>query len=80
MPVWVEFSTSTDGKTFTSRGHIDNDIDPQDYTCQIREFSLPLKADARYVKVVAKNFGVLPEWHLGAGGLAHIFVDEVTIK
>lgn len=80
MPVWVEFLTSRDGKTYINQGRIDNDVDPQDYTCQIKEFSLPLGVDARYVKVVAKNFGTLPEWHLGAGGQAHIFVDEVTIK
>jgi hypothetical protein len=34
---------------------------------------------ARYVKVFAKNYGLLPKWHLGAGGQARIFVDEISI-
>ena len=41
---------------------------------------MPVKKDARYVRVVAKNFGTLPEWHVGAGEQAHLFVDEVTIE
>jgi hypothetical protein len=34
---------------------------------------------ARYVKVRAKNFGKLPDWHMGAEGEAFIFVDEITV-
>ncbi|WP_299762511.1 FN3 associated domain-containing protein [uncultured Dokdonia sp.] len=33
--------------------------------------------EARYVKVVIKNYGTLPEWHPGAGNPAWLFVDEV---
>ena len=80
LPRWVEFLTSRDGEKWISQGRLDHEVDPQDYTCQIHEFSLPLGVDARYVKVVARNFGTLPEWHAGAGGEAHLFVDEVTIK
>ena len=37
---------------------------------------------SRYVKIVAKNLGDLPTWHLGAPfkGKAWIFVDEIEIK
>lgn len=37
---------------------------------------------ARYIKIVAKNLGDLPAWHLGApfNGKAWIFVDEIEIK
>jgi len=80
LPQWVEFYTSRNGKDFIRQRRLEHDVDPQDYDCQIHEFTLPLKTDARYVKVVAKNFGTLPEWHLGAGGQAHIFVDEVSIQ
>ncbi len=80
LPQWVEFYTSRDGENYINQGRLENEVDPQDYTRQIHEFSLPLGVDARYVKVVAKNFGILPEWHIGAGGGAHLFVDEVTIK
>jgi hypothetical protein len=32
---------------------------------------------ARHIKV--KNYGKLPDWHMGAGGEAFIFVDEITV-
>ncbi len=37
---------------------------------------------ARYVKIVAKNIGDLPDWHLGApyNGKAWIFIDEIDIN
>ena len=80
LPVWVEFATSADGRNFVPQGRLTHAVDPQDYTVQIHTFSLPLDADARYVKVLAHNFGTLPAWHDGAGGRAHIFVDEVNIQ
>ena len=47
----------------------------------IKEFTLKNHAiRARYIKVFAKNYGKLPDWHLGAGGQAWIFVDEITIN
>ena len=37
---------------------------------------------SRYIKIVAKNLGDLPNWHLGSpyNGKAWIFIDEITIK
>ena len=37
---------------------------------------------ARYVKIVAKNLGPVPEWHLGYpyDGRAWLFIDEIEIK
>jgi hypothetical protein len=37
---------------------------------------------AQYIKVTARNYGALPEWHLGypMNGTAWIFVDEITIN
>ena len=37
---------------------------------------------ARYIKIVAKNLGDLPDWHIGAAhdGKAWIFVDEIEIE
>ena len=80
LPVWVEFYTSRNGKDFVRQRRLEHDVDPQDYNSQVHEFTLPVDVTARYVKVVARNFGTLPDWHIGAGGHAHIFVDEVTIQ
>ena len=37
---------------------------------------------SRYIKIVAKNLGDLPPWHLGAphNGKAWVFIDEITVK
>ncbi|MBR6211644.1 MAG: hypothetical protein IKQ64_01215, partial [Bacteroidales bacterium] len=75
-----EFYTSRDGKKYTLQGRVDHQVDPRDETAQTHEFSLPVNVQARYVKVLARNYGTLPEWHLGAGSQAHIFVDEVTLR
>ncbi len=36
----------------------------------------------RYIKVVAKKLGELPEWHLGYkhDGRSWIFIDEIIIR
>lgn len=36
----------------------------------------------RFIKVVAKNIGNLPTWHLGAPfkGKAWLFVDEISVN
>lgn len=50
-----------------------------DYTLQAKEIIAKLGTEARYIKVIAKNYGTLPDWHEGAGGKAHIFLDEITV-
>jgi hypothetical protein len=93
LPTDVEFWYSVDGKTWTSMGNDVPTVKPDDYTVQRWESGVRLgQSDnqpepmfialpvlAQYVKVRAKNFGKLPDWHMGAGGEAFIFVDEITV-
>jgi len=39
-----------------------------------------LDFNARYIKIVAKNFGKLPYWHEAAGSKSWLFVDEITVQ
>jgi hypothetical protein len=82
MPTKVDYYISEDNVDFTYFGSVNNTLDPKLEENTILNFtSNETKAKkARYVKVIAKNFGKLPEWHQGAGGDAFIFVDEITIK
>lgn len=83
MPTKVEFFTSTDGLKFTKVAEVANTVKADDYTTQAKDFSVVLKkTKTRYVKVIAHNFGKLPEWHLGYpfSGDAYIFTDEVWVK
>jgi predicted alpha-1,2-mannosidase len=80
MPVQVDFYTSSDGVAYTLAGSVIPGVDPKNTENIIQEYSVTTDNVARYIKVVAKNFGPLPEWHQGKGGQAFIFIDEITIK
>lgn len=82
IPSKVEYYISNDNVNFTYFGSINNTLDPKIEENTILNFTAneTNNKKARYVKVIAKNFGKLPEWHQGAGGDAFIFVDEIIIK
>ena len=82
MPTKVEYYISDDNVNFTYFGSINNTLDPKIEENIILNFTAneTNNKKARYVKVIAKNFGKLPEWHQGFGGDAFIFIDEITIK
>ena len=80
MPKSVEFFSSTDGVTFKSIATVANSV-PDTYTDVItQDLTLNLSIKARYIKVVARKYGNLPSWHLGAGYPAFIFIDEIIIE
>ncbi len=82
FPNEVEYFISADGKNFKSVGKVTNDVKADNYDTQLKKFDLSADKPqtAKFVKVVAKNFGKLPEWHAGAGGDAFIFIDEINVK
>lgn len=82
FPTEVEYFVSADGKNYKPVGKVSNDIKADNYDIQLKKFELKLdKAEsAKFIKVKAKNFGKLPEWHLGSGGDAFIFIDEINVK
>jgi predicted alpha-1,2-mannosidase len=82
MPTKVEYYISEDNVSFEPFGTVSYKLDPKEENNTILNFTSTNFANkkARYVKVIAKNFGKLPEWHQGAGGDTFIFVDEITIK
>lgn len=82
MPLKVEFYASSDGKDYKLVQSVNNVVDPKDETIQIKEFKAntsPVEK-IRYIKVKALTFGKLPSWHLGAGGDAFIFIDEIDFN
>ena len=80
MPTQVEFYISNDGKNFKRVGVVDNMIDPQLEEAVTQELDVRRIMKARYVKMVAKNIGVCPDWHVGAGEKAWIFCDEIIVE
>ncbi|MFA7228994.1 MAG: chitobiase/beta-hexosaminidase C-terminal domain-containing protein, partial [Melioribacteraceae bacterium] len=81
LPREVIFSISQDGENFKRVADILNDIPSTSTDNMIKKFSAEVDVtSARYLKVTAKNIGVCPAWHKGAGEKAWIFADEVVIE
>ena len=79
-PPQVEFLVSEDGQDFRSIGIINNTFPDEEYGSFHQDFATQVNVSARYVKVKANNYGVCPDWHLGAGGVTWLFADELIIK
>jgi hypothetical protein len=81
LPAGVEFSFSTDGKSFHSAQRVGGAKANENPLKVIKDFSVSLRnMEARFVRVKAASRGVCPEWHKGAGGKAWIFADEIVIE
>ena len=82
LPSYVEFYTSEDNINFTIvDSTILHSVDPKNNEIKILPFTTNSKVKkARYVKVIGKNYGKLPEGHQGYGDSAFIFIDEITVK
>jgi hypothetical protein len=46
----------------------------------IKTITFDIDKTVQFIKITAKNFGDLPKGHLGYGGKAWLFVDEIDIK
>ncbi len=80
-PSDVEFSVSDDGIKFKSLAILKNMIPMNKEGVIIQDFTKKFTGiSAKYVKVKAKTIGKCPPWHIGAGGKAWIFADEIVIK
>lgn len=80
MPTEVEFLVSDDGSNFRSIGKVKNTIDPEYDGGVTQELEIKQKMQTRYVKMVAKNIGACPDWHVGAGEKAWVFCDEFIVE
>ena len=84
FPRSVEVEYSLDGQQWHSFGQVDNTLFPNTHARQeesvTHTFSVDGLARAKYVKVTARNFGPLPEWHISAGEQAWLFADEIIVK
>jgi predicted alpha-1,2-mannosidase len=83
---WIWFPTqiqawgSKDGDNFVLLNSIHTMESIEDYKIAIKEWTLPLGGPYRHVKIMAKQLGTIPEWHLGAGYPSYIFIDEILYK
>ncbi len=80
-PAEVEFLISENGEDFQSLGSVENEISIDTAVDGIKYLSKPANGQqARWIKVHAKNIGLCPSWHHGAGGKAWVFADEIIVE
>ena len=80
-PKQVDYWSSLDGENYTYQGKVLANFPDNIEGSLQKDFKLNVKnLKARYIKIKAENYGICPDWHLGAGGKTWIFVDEITIK
>lgn len=82
-PKEVQCYVSSDNKSFKLIGT--QKLDPETQTEEVAIENLIFEHDAqahRYVKIVAKKLGPVPQWHLGfeTNGAGWIFVDEISVN
>ncbi|RLD85329.1 MAG: hypothetical protein DRJ02_10595, partial [Bacteroidetes bacterium] len=66
---------------FKELGTVNNTINAKKDGGITKDFVLRIpKQKIRYLRVIAKNRGVCPAWHTGAGEPAWIFADEIWVE
>jgi hexosaminidase len=80
LPSNVTVSTSVDGKRWTRPVEVASPVARSEEVLA-KDFVCPLgNTSARYIRVAARNIGVCPPWHSGAGDKAWLFVDEIIVR
>jgi len=79
LPKQVEIFVSSNGKQYTE---VFNHEEPlkNDRTAYDRILSASINQNVRYVRIVARNQGVCPPWHPGAGSKSWLFADEIIVE
>jgi hypothetical protein len=81
LPPKVEFSVSSDGKTFRALGAVGNDVPADRQGDLTKTLAIaPTDVTARFVKVRAANLGTVPAWHPARGRKAWLFADEILVN
>lgn len=82
LPEEVRFFIATEPEVFTAIGTAYPTAQPERRGQFTETYSVftDKRVKARYVKVVARNLGTVPDWHEAAGSDAWLFVDEIIVE
>jgi hypothetical protein len=81
MPTEVSISVSTDGERFDDVGRVANAMAEDEYGVLLQNLVVDIvDVEARFVRVRARNYGTIPDWHPGRGERAWIFIDEIVLR
>lgn len=87
-PRKVDFGVSADGKSYQKLASVSpTESDLLNEEAEVKTLrARGLTASARFLRVRAKRFGALPDWHAGHGGAdgyegqAWLFLDEILVN
>ncbi len=80
IPSEVSFMVSKNGKDWYTIETIKSTTPLERGEVTIEDIGFKKEIKTRYLKIIAKNMGPCPEWHLGAGNPTWLFADEISIK
>lgn len=77
-PTEVICSVSENGTDFTELPIKKIEAEKPSEETEIKTIQFEINKNIQFIKIIAKNFGDLPKEHLGFGGKAWLFVDEIS--
>ena len=80
-PKSVSVFVSEDGKNFVKIASIKNTEAYQGTKDELKSFEIKFdKTKTKVLKVIAENYGIIPNWHSGRGQKAYMFIDELIVN
>lgn len=82
LPTEVRFLGSNNGKKFRLLGNFTHQEADNRMDVFLKDLGGPIQRTERYryIKVEARQYGLLPSWHPGAGYPTFIFIDELLVN
>ncbi len=79
LPQWIQLEVSNDGVTYRNADR--QNLPEVTDLLQVVDIKMNLdKVSARYLKITARNFGIIPPGHSGEGNPSWLFVDEIIVE
>ncbi len=81
LPSRIEVSCSMDGQVYQSIGRIHNEDPAEGSENRIKEYTFHFtETSAQYITIYAENIKTCPDWHVGNGDKAWVFIDEIIVE
>lgn len=80
LPTHVEYQVSDDGENWETVADLTHDIPLKEKAQMIQTFSVEVEIETRFVRLIAHNLGVNPDWHDSPGQPSWVFCDEFVVR
>lgn len=80
FPKYVAIQVSDDNKNWRNAAQLNSKIDIKDLDPKTQTYTGEINVKTRYIRVIAKQYGPLPDWHESKGNPSYIFADEIGVE